>query len=367
MKLVDLFTSARRQLTAANLATPDLDARLIVEHYTNTTRTDLITRPDLTVASETLHAIETAIARRLAGESVHRILGYREFYGLKLTLSPETLEPRPDTETLVDAALPFVRDAITRTGQCRILDLGTGTGAIALALLSQAPQARATGVDISAAAAQIAASNAASLGLSGRFQAIQSDWFEKISGLYDVIVSNPPYIRSDDIAGLSPEVRDHDPIAALDGGANGLEAYRLIAANSTQYLAEGGMVAVEIGHDQRLDVTDLFGESGYEAIEHYRDLGGKAWQEKGMPLGSGYRMRRSRQCSYRFGSHKKAAFLRKTTLLASCGDHPASNGPDRMARGATLKRCGRTPAEEHGTAGTQARPRCGVFNMKRIG
>jgi release factor glutamine methyltransferase len=274
MKLVDLFTSARRQLTAANLATPDLDARLIVEHYTNTTRTDLITRPDLTVASETLHAIETAIARRLAGESVHRILGYREFYGLKLTLSPETLEPRPDTETLVDAALPFVRDAITRTGQCRILDLGTGTGAIALALLSQAPQARATGVDISAAAAQIAASNAASLGLSGRFQAIQSDWFEKISGLYDVIVSNPPYIRSDDIAGLSPEVRDHDPIAALDGGANGLEAYRLIAANSTQYLAEGGMVAVEIGHDQRLDVTDLFGESGYEAIEHYRDLGG---------------------------------------------------------------------------------------------
>ncbi|MGE3366251.1 MAG: peptide chain release factor N(5)-glutamine methyltransferase [Rhizobiaceae bacterium] len=274
MKLSHLLASARQRLAAANLVTPDLDARLIVEHFTNTTRTDLITRPDTPVALETVKAVESAVFRRLSGESVHRVLGYREFYGLKLALSPETLEPRPDTETLVDAALPFVRDAIARTRRCCILDLGTGTGAIALALLSQVPQAKATGIDISAGAAETATRNAAALSLTDRFQAIQSDWFEKISGRYDVIVSNPPYIASDDIVGLEPEVRDHDPIAALDGGANGLEAYRLIAANSAQHLAEGGIVAVEIGHDQRQDVMNLFGESGFEAIGHHRDLGG---------------------------------------------------------------------------------------------
>jgi len=274
MTLAELHRAAKNKLIEAALDTPTLDARLIVEHLTNTTRADLIARPDAPIAPEALKAIESAILRRAAGEPVHRILGYREFYGLKLALSPETLEPRPDTETLVDAALPLVRDAIARTGQCRILDLGTGTGAIALALLVHAPAATAIGVDISAGATKAAAGNGMTLGLADRFEAIQSDWFEKIAGRYDVIVSNPPYIPFDDIAGLAPDVRDHDPVAALDGGADGLEAYRLIAANSAEYLVEGGVVAVEIGHDQREDVTYLFGESGFEAISYHRDLGG---------------------------------------------------------------------------------------------
>ena len=129
MKLVDLLTSVRQRLATASLATPDLDARLIVEHFTGTTRTDLITRPGLPVDPKTIQTVESAALRRLAGESVHRIFGYREFYGLKLALSSGTLEPRPDTETLVDAVLPVVRDAVAHTGQCRILDLGAGTGA----------------------------------------------------------------------------------------------------------------------------------------------------------------------------------------------------------------------------------------------
>lgn len=274
MKLVDLLASVRQRLAAASLATPDLDARLIVEHFTGTTRTDLITRPGLPVDPKTIQTVESAALRRLAGEPVHRILGYREFYGLKLALSSGTLEPRPDTETLVDAVLPVVRDAVAHTGRCRILDLGAGTGAIALAFLAQIPQAEATGVDISADALETATRNATTLGLAGRFEAIQSDWFAKISARYDVIVSNPPYIRSRDIAGLEPEVRNFDPIAALDGGASGLQAYRLIAAGSAEHLVENGIVAVEIGHDQRQDVTKLFSESGFEAIGHHRDLGG---------------------------------------------------------------------------------------------
>jgi release factor glutamine methyltransferase len=264
----------RQQFAAAGLDTPDLDARLFVEHFSGTTRADLLSRPDTPVEPETVKAIESAIARRIRGEPVHRILGYREFYGLKLALSPETLEPRPDTETLVDAALPFVRDIVASTGQCRILDLGTGTGAIALALLSQVSQAQATGVDISSDALETARRNAAALSLADRFMTIHSDWYAEISGLYDVIVSNPPYIRSRDIPGLSPEVKDHDPIAALDGGESGLQAYRLIAASTAQHLAAGGIVAVEVGHDQRQDVTKLFGESGLEAIGSRRDLGG---------------------------------------------------------------------------------------------
>ena len=264
----------RKLVAAAGVDTPDLDARLIVEHFTGTTRADLIARPETAVQPDAIMAIESAIARRLAGEPVHRILGYREFYGLKLGLSPETLEPRPDTETLVDAVLPFARDVAARAGQCHILDLGTGTGAIALALLNQVSQAEAIGVDISPGAVETATRNAAALGLADRFTAMESDWFAKIAGRYDVIVSNPPYIQCEDIAGLAPEVRHHDPIAALDGGASGLEAYRRIAASSADYLAEDGIVAVEIGHDQQQDVMKLFDESGFEAIGHHRDLGG---------------------------------------------------------------------------------------------
>ncbi|MEO5324857.1 peptide chain release factor N(5)-glutamine methyltransferase [Mesorhizobium sp. CC13] len=272
--LAALHLAARRRLAAAGISDAGLDARLIVEHFSATTRTDALLRPDAPVPAETARAVEAALERRIAGEPVHRILGYREFYGMRLGLSAETLEPRPDTETLVDAVLPFVRDTAGREGVCRILDLGTGTGAIALALLAQEPHAVATGVDVSDDALATAAANAVSLGVAARFTAKKSDWFAGITGRYHLIVSNPPYIPSSGIEDLQHEVRNFDPRRALDGGPDGLEPYRAIASGSARHLEEGACVGLEIGHDQRRDVTDIFERAGYHLIAQHKDLGG---------------------------------------------------------------------------------------------
>ncbi|RAZ86673.1 peptide chain release factor N(5)-glutamine methyltransferase [Mesorhizobium hawassense] len=269
-----LLKAARERLAAAGIADPALDSRLIVEHFSGTTRTQAIAEPGQQVGDAALPAIELALRRRVAGEPVHRILGYREFYGLRLSLSPETLEPRPDTETLVDAVLPFVRTIAERQGECRILDLGTGTGAIALPLLSAVPVATATGVDISPDALATAAGNARNLGLDGRFKALHSNWFEKVSGRYHVIASNPPYIPSREIGNLQDEVRDFDPHRALDGGVDGLDPYRVIVAEAAGFLETQGKVAVEIGHTQKDEVTGIFAAAGYRLVGVHSDLGG---------------------------------------------------------------------------------------------
>lgn len=272
--LASLLQLARKQLDDAGMGSAALDARLIVEHFSRTSRTDAIVRPDLPIARDISAAVEAALARRLAGEPVHRILGSREFYGLKLALSPDTLEPRPDTETLVDAVLPFARAVVSRQGSCRILDLGTGTGAIALALLAEVPEATANGTDISAAALATAKKNAVSLGLESRFSASESSWFAEISGRYDVIVSNPPYIPSRDIEFLQREVRDFDPRRALDGGEDGLDPYRIIADGAEAFLNHGGIVAVEIGSTQNADVAQLFSKEGWQLSKAEKDLSG---------------------------------------------------------------------------------------------
>ncbi len=269
-----LLRAARERLAAAGIADPALDARLIVEHFSGTDRTQAIAEPQRTVEASAVAAVDAALQRRLAGEPVHRILGYREFYGLRLELSAETLEPRPDTETLVEAVLPFVSATAERLGECRILDLGTGTGAIALALLSVIPAATATGVDISQDALTTATRNAERLGLATRFEALHSDWFAKVSGRYHVIAANPPYIPSRDIGNLQDEVRDFDPHKALDGGADGLGPYRIIAVEAARFLQAEGRIAVEIGHNQRQEVTDIFKASGYVLAGAHRDLGG---------------------------------------------------------------------------------------------
>ncbi|RVC28685.1 peptide chain release factor N(5)-glutamine methyltransferase [Mesorhizobium sp. M7A.F.Ca.CA.004.04.2.1] len=253
---------------------PALDARLIVEHFSGTTRTQAIADPERRLGAGIVAEIDAALRRRAGGEPVHRILGYREFYGLRLSLSPETLEPRPDTETLVEAILPFVKAVAAREGGCRILDLGTGTGAIALALLSVVPTASATGVDLSAGALATAASNAGKLGLADRFTALQSDWFEKVFGRYHVIAANPPYITTEDIGNLQDEVRNFDPRLALDGGADGLNPYRTIAAEAARFLETEGRIAVEIGHTQRNEGCEIFAAAGYVSGGAFRDLGG---------------------------------------------------------------------------------------------
>jgi len=215
------------------------------------------------------------VAERVAGKPVHRILGYREFYGLRLRLSPDTLEPRPDTETLVDMVLPCAREMLKKTGSCRILDLGTGTGAIALALLSELPGARAIGVDISYGALEIARQNAEINGCSARFEVRKSDWFTHVEGDFNLIVANPPYIATETYLDLPREVRDFDPRGSLDGGADGLDAYRAIAANAAAYLAEEGLIAVEIGYDQMQAVRAVFEAHAFRTALQARDLAGR--------------------------------------------------------------------------------------------
>ncbi|WP_157018851.1 peptide chain release factor N(5)-glutamine methyltransferase [Mesorhizobium xinjiangense] len=273
--LSSLLDKARRRLADGGVADAALDARLLVEHFTATRRIDAISRPDQLIGPAAVAALDVAIERRLAGEPVHRILGFREFYGLELGLSADTLEPRPDTEILVDLVLDRLRAIVAARGGCRILDLGTGTGAIALAVLAEIPQAVATGVDIAPGAVAAATSNAARLGLAERFEALQSDWFEKISGRYDAILSNPPYITHEEMAELMPEVSGFDPHRALDGGPDGLDAYRLIAAQSGEFLAPEGLVGVEIGHRQKMQVIEIFAGLGFRHVDAAVDLAGR--------------------------------------------------------------------------------------------
>jgi release factor glutamine methyltransferase len=269
-----LHREARNQLAEAGVENAALDARLIVEHFTGTQRIDAIRASDRTIGLGIVAAVRAALNRRIAHEPAHRILGRREFHGLVLKLSPATLEPRPDTETLVDLCLPFLRERAAATGRCRILDLGTGTGAIALALLSQIPEATALGADISAEALETALSNADINGMKSRLDGIVSDWFGAMDGHFTLIVSNPPYIRTRDIGALAPEVRDHDPVKALDGGLDGLYAYRRIAAGAGRHLEADGRVAVEIGFDQRVDVIGIFEAGGFALADSAKDLGG---------------------------------------------------------------------------------------------
>lgn len=269
-----LVAHARRALQDAQKSDAALDARLIVEHATGASRTQLLLEADQAVPVEAVAKVMAMLERRLAGEPVHRIIGHREFYGLQLALSPETLEPRPDTEALVDLALPLVRATADKHGHCQILDLGTGTGAVALALVSAEPRAQVLAGDISADALATAAHNADMTGNAVRMRTVQSHWYDAVDGRFHLIVSNPPYIASHEIGLLAQEVRAYDPLAALDGGLDGLDAYRAIAAGAKAHLEEDGMVVVEIGIGQQDDVKAIFAGSGFRFLRGVEDLGG---------------------------------------------------------------------------------------------
>lgn len=268
-----MLATARRRFTEACIESAAADARVLVAGLLGLSTTAIVTRGAETIDTEQVASIEQAMERRLAHEPVHRILGEREFYGLPLSLSAETLEPRPDTEILVDTMLPYLRDLANAKGPIHILDLGTGTGAICLALLSECPEASGVGSDISADALRTAQSNAERNGLQDRFEAIQSTWFENIHGAFHAIVSNPPYIASKVVHTLAPEVTKFDPPAALDGGVDGLDAYRTIAKDAARFMQPDGVVGLEIGYDQRNDVIDVFEAEGFKLLESVKDYG----------------------------------------------------------------------------------------------
>ena len=211
-------------------------------------------------------------ARRAAGEPLSRIVGRREFWGLNLAISPQVLDPRPETETIVEASLRLLRDR--REDPLRILDLGVGSGSIICALLSEFAHARGVGVDFSAGAANIAQSNIEACGLGERAEIRIGDWTRGLEGPFDLIVSNPPYVPSADLARLPREVRDFDPHLALDGGLDGLDAYRQIMPGSRPLLSGGGCLMVEIGAGQAAGVIAIAEQSGFVDIAADKDLAG---------------------------------------------------------------------------------------------
>jgi release factor glutamine methyltransferase len=258
--------TARRALAArmqrSGIETPELDARLLVGAVLDLDLTGLVAQASRCLTATEAIRLEAFAQRRIGGEPVARILGVKEFWGLPLQLSADTLVPRPDTETVVEAALDIVRSDAATTQPLRIADIGTGSGAILLALLNELPNAWGVGIDISFDALQTARANAARFELAQRATFVLSDYLAALTGPFDLIVSNPPYIRSADIAGLAPDVRDHDPRRALDGGADGLEAYRTIAGQANARLAPGGTLVLEIGQHQSADVEALLVAAG---------------------------------------------------------------------------------------------------------
>jgi len=264
---------ARRALAdrfrEAGIETPELDARILIGRALALDHTGLVAAEKQELSASFASQIEAFAARRLAHEPVARIVGEKEFWGLSFRVTPAVLVPRPETETLVELALSLADHA----RPLRIIDLGVGSGAILLALLCELPHARGTGIDIAADALAVAHANAERLGLADRAEFTLRD-FAAVEGAFDLVVSNPPYIPSADIAALAPEVRDHDPRHALDGGSDGLAAYRMIVAIAPRLLRPAGHLVVEVGAGQETAVKQLFAQNGLAIAGTRHDLSG---------------------------------------------------------------------------------------------
>jgi release factor glutamine methyltransferase len=276
--LSQAFVEAASTLREAGIATPELDARLLLCHAAGLSHEAFIARAREAFPHDAAARLDGAITRRLKREPVARITGTREFYGRPFALGPATLDPRPDTETLVEAALDLVTDKGWQDKPLELLDLGTGTGAILITLLAELPRARGLGTDRSPEALVIAAANARTHGVASRASFIAGDWLEAVAGRFHLILSNPPYLATREIAGAAEEVAGYDPQLALDGGPDGLAAYRRIAARAGEALAEDGRLLVEIGPAQAGAVADILKEAGLspgEAGRVRRDLAGR--------------------------------------------------------------------------------------------
>ncbi len=272
-----LLEAATADLAAAGVSSPALDARVLLADALGIAPTTLLLEPHRGVDQLAVRRFRLRLARRVAREPISRIRGVREFWSLPFAIAPSVLDPRPDSETLVEQVLKLA------PAPARVLDLGTGSGCLLLAVLHERPQSFGVGVDQSAKALWMARKNAEALGLAARCHFGQGGWravgeplhLPRHNAPFDVILSNPPYIASEEIPGLDPEVKDFDPITALDGGPDGLEPYRAILGGLRPFLAPGGLVAVEIGWTQAAAVSALFEAAGLRAITVTQDLGGR--------------------------------------------------------------------------------------------
>ncbi|GGC59303.1 release factor glutamine methyltransferase [Siccirubricoccus deserti] len=262
---------AGQHLRAAAIETPRLEARLLLAHAMGCRQEALLRDPRAAVPAEAAARFGDLLRRRLAREPVALLLGTQEFWSLPFAVSPATLIPRADSESLIEAALEAFPD---RAAVRRVLDLGTGTGCLLLAALSEFPGATGIGIDRVPAAAALARENARRLGLADRAAFLASDWAGSIKARFDLVLCNPPYIETYDIAGLMPEVARYEPVSALDGGADGLAAYRHVVAALPELLAPGGQAVLELGQGQRAAVEVLARAVGLEPRGHRADLGG---------------------------------------------------------------------------------------------
>lgn len=269
---------AGARLRAAGVEQGMLDARLLLTAATGLPVEDIVRMPEAELPSSQAAVFEQMIARRAAREPVSRILGRREFWSLPFEISSDTLDPRPDSETLVSAVCDLIADP---GAPLRILDIGTGSGCLLLSVLTELPRAQGVGIDVCSDALKIAARNAQSLGLAARVQWTQvdlrsADWESSVPAAFDIIVANPPYIKDDSIRDLAPEVTRFDPIIALAGGKDGLDFYRMITISLSQLLNPGGMAVLEVGAGQSEAVEDLVRLAGLAVLPARRDLGGVA-------------------------------------------------------------------------------------------
>lgn len=269
--IADALAKAVTVLKDAGVDTANLDARVLLAQVLGVGREYLVINSEFALSDEQLIAYEQMIERRMTREPVAQILGEREFWSLKFRVTPDTLVPRPDSESVIEAVLDYVP---RREAKLLIADFGTGTGCLLLSLLSEFPNAHGLGVDISEAALAVAEKNAANLGLSERAHFHHAKWGEGIIGRYDVIVSNPPYIPENDIDGLAPEVAKFEPKTALAGGADGMKAYRELMPHVKRLLAVHGVAVLEFGKDQHEAVMDIASEHGLQPLELQSDLAG---------------------------------------------------------------------------------------------
>lgn len=267
--LLQAWQGARARLEAAGVPGPVIDARVLVEAACGVSRADIVGDPYREVGPEQAARLDDYLERRIRREPVSHILGRRGFWNIMLGVTPDVLTPRPETEVIVDHVLRQFPEG----RPFRILDLGVGSGAILLAILAERPAARGLGVDASEEALAVARDNAASLGMAGRVALLRGDWTAGLADAdFDLVVSNPPYIATDVIETLDPEVRVYEPRLALDGGPDGLDAYRILAPEILRVLRPGGRFLVEIGYDQRAAVEALFRQAGALEVETLPDL-----------------------------------------------------------------------------------------------
>ncbi|MBL0968725.1 MAG: peptide chain release factor N(5)-glutamine methyltransferase [Brevundimonas sp.] len=267
--LLTAWKAATARLKEGRIDSPSIDSRLLLEVAANCSRTDILTDPYRAMTPDQLSMLDGYVERRLKREPVSRILGRKGFWKIMLNVTPDVLSPRPDTEAILDVVML----AFAPHESFTMIDLGTGSGAILLATLAERAAAKGVGTDISTEALAVARENAANLDVDNRCDFIRTEWATGFADQsFDLVVSNPPYIPSDDIPGLDPEVRDHDPLLALDGGPDGLVAYRELAPEIMRILKPGGTFAVEIGWDQGPQVRALFEQAGFENVIVVKDL-----------------------------------------------------------------------------------------------